>query len=370
MHKRFFRFLLFLFLLFFIKIVASAQVKNLQKTDSSSKKQYVVAIAGGVPFVVDPATSSGISLEIWQALAAQLNWHYKTMTFTDVPAALRALDSGKVDAVVGPVSVTSERETMARFSQPYYQSSLSILSRSDPPSLWSRVKPLFSWKFFVAVGVFVLILAGVGFLLWLAENKKNPEQFDPEIARGVGDGMWCAIVTMSTTGYGDKAPLTTRGRVVMGCWMVISIIFATSMVAGIASTLTLSGLGTSSIATAQELSGKKVATVSGSPAEIFIKKHNAKEVAIQTLEQGYNLLKKGDVDAVVFDRPQILYFLKEHHDKNVSVSTSEYAKKGYGFAFPLKSNAEHKVNIALLKLQESGRVDRIINEWLNGDDEN
>ncbi|MGH2644274.1 MAG: transporter substrate-binding domain-containing protein, partial [Chitinophagaceae bacterium] len=328
----------------------------------------VVGVAGTAPFIVNPQNGSGISLEIWQALASQLGWKYTFKTFVDVPSALQALASGEIDAVVGPVSITADREKNARFSQPYYQSSLSILSRTDKPTLWQRIRPFFSGKFFAAAGIFILILAGVGFLLWLAEHEKNSGQFDPEIVKGIGDGMWCAIVTMSTTGYGDKAPVTFRGRVVAGCWMVISIIFATTLVAGIASTLTLTGLGTSIISNANELSSKKVAVVPDSPAEAFIERYGAKDVPVETLKQGYDLLKKRQVDAVVFDRPQILYFLKEHHDNSVTVSTAEYVRQGYGFALPLKTRLIHPLDIALLQLQESGRVDRIVDEWL-GEDE-
>jgi polar amino acid transport system substrate-binding protein len=355
-----------IFFLFLLIFSCSAQAQN--TSAEKPPKNFVVGIAGTAPFIVNPQNGAGVSLEIWQALASNLGWKYSFKTFVDVPSALDALASGQIDAVVGPVSITSEREKTARFSQPYYQSSLSILSRLDEPSVWQRIKPFFSAKFFAAAGVFMLILAGVGFLLWLAEHEKNPGQFDPEIVRGIGDGMWCAIVTMSTTGYGDKAPVTFKGRVIAGCWMVVSIIFATTMVAGIASTLTLTGLGTTVISTADQLSGKKVAVVPHSPAEAFIDKYGAKTVPVETLKEGYALLKNRKVEAVVFDRPQILYFLKEHHDNSVNVSTAEYVRQGYGFALPLKTTLIHPLDIALLQLQESGRVDRIVDEWL-GDNE-
>lgn len=360
-HDHFLRLLFFLFILLWALPYCSNGQDSLS---NKPPKKFVVGLAGGAPFVVNTANGAGISLEIWQALTFHLGWSYSIKTYTDVPSALQALTAGEIDAVAGPVSITSEREKTTLFSQPYYESSLSILSRTDKPTLWERIEPFFSKKFFAAVGVFVLILAGVGFLLWLAEHEKNPTQFDPEIVRGIGDGMWCAIVTMSTTGYGDKAPVTFRGRLVASCWMVISIIFATTLVAGIASTLTLTGLGTSVISTANELRGKKVAVVFGSPSEIFVRKYGAQNVSIDNLNQGYDLLKKRKVDAVVFDRSQLLYFLKEHPDKDVTVSTSEYVRQGYGFAFPLNTKLLHRVNIALLQLQESGRIKRIVDEWL------
>jgi polar amino acid transport system substrate-binding protein len=84
-----------------------------------------------------------------------------------------------------------------RFTQPYFLSSLSILSR-DPPSPWECISPFFSKRFFGAVCIFLLILGGVGTLLWLPERERNTEQFPHEPAKGIANGMWCAIVTMST----------------------------------------------------------------------------------------------------------------------------------------------------------------------------
>lgn len=323
-----------------------------------------VGIAGTPPFVTDTAGDEGISVELWQMLALQEGWKYESDYFEDVPHALQALQEGKVDVVVGPVSITSERAKLMRFSQPYYQSSLSILSRSDEPSFWERLMPFFSEKFFIALIIFILILMGVGTLLWLAERERNADQFPPDPASGIANGMWCAIVTMSTTGYGDRSPVTFWGRIIASSWMVISLIFATTMVAGIASTLTIRGMSTTVISTANELNGKNVAVVTGSPADQFVKRYGAHPVAIESLQQGYDMLKNKQADAVVYDRPQLLYFLKQHHDKSVAVSVAEYDRQGYGFAMPLQTTLLHAINVGLLQMNESGRVGRIVSEWL------
>lgn len=347
-----------------VLIILSCTVYGQNNTETGVKRQMTVGIAGTPPFVTDTTADEGISTEIWQSLATKLGWKCQLEYFDDVPHALQALESGKVDVVAGPVSITSARAEKVKFTQPYYQSSLSILSRTDVPSFWERVSPFFSTRFFIAVVVFLFILGCVGALLWLAEREHNPDQFPPEPARGIANGMWCAIVTMSTTGYGDRSPVTFWGRIIAGSWMVVSIIFATTMVAGIASTLTLTGMNTSVIATADALSGKKAAVVPGAPAEAFVKQYGAKTVAIESLQQGYDMLKTKQVDAVVYDRPQLLYFLQQHRDESVAVSTAEYVRQGYGFALPLHTTLVHRVNVTLLQLKESGKVDRIVNEWL------
>lgn len=358
-----------LFLLSFAAFVLLATVPSRlsaqhNRAEESREKTLVVGVAGSPPFVVDTINKEGISLEIWQALASAEKWNYRMVGFEDVPQALHALEAGNLDVVVGPISITSDRARMVKFTQPYFQSSLSILSRTDEPNIWERIAPFFTMKFFYAVLVFICILGIVGTLLWLAERKRNTEQFPYSPAKGIANGMWCAIVTMSTTGYGDKAPLTFWGRVLAGSWMVISIIFATTMVAGIASTLTLTGMGHSVIKAADELSGKKIAVVGGSPAADFVREYGGKLVEVNSLSDGYKLLKDRQADAMVYDRPQLLYFLKQNHDDNMSVSTAQYDQQGYGFALPMDTKILHQMNVSLLELEESGQVDRIAEAWL------
>ncbi|HET7118819.1 MAG TPA: transporter substrate-binding domain-containing protein [Hanamia sp.] len=363
----FFRFFLFPALLLFPGFTYAQDTSLLNNQDTTSLH---VGIAGSAPFIIHRDNNTdGISLEIWQSVAAEAGWHYTLQSFETVDEALQNLKNGKIDVVVGPISITSERAKMVRFTQPYYQSSLSILSRSAPPTLWERIEPFFSKKLLIAIFIFIFILGCVGTLLWLAERKENPEQFPSGFSRGVGNGMWCAIVTMSTTGYGDIAPRTFAGRIIAGSWMVISIIFATSMVAGIASTLTLTAMNHTLISNAEDLNHKNIAVMDNSPASKFITEYGGKKVIIQNISDGVQLLKEKKADALVFDRPQLLYYLQKHPEKDMTLSHSEYEKQGYGFVFPLHSTLVHTANIYLLHDAESDKTERIIDQWLGEEEE-
>lgn len=310
----------------------------------------------------------GISTQIWEDIADKEDWNYTYITFENVDESLHALKRGELDLVIGPISITSSRLEKMKFSQPFYNSSLAIVSRQDQFNLWQKIKPLFSIKLLIAISIFLVILAMVGTLLWLAERKKSPEQFSDEPLNGIGTGMWLAIVTMSTTGYGDKAPITLWGRIIAGSWMIISIIFATSMVAGIASTLTLSSLGSSTVATIEELSNRKVATIADSPSVGFLKEYRAKVVAVNTLDDAFEKLNNKEVDAVVYDRPQLLYFIKINHSENLYIAKAEYYKLGYGFAFPLDSELTYDVNRTLLELAEDQKINKIVEDYLAKDE--
>lgn len=357
----------FLFLTFILLQFNSIYAQAPESGKNSS--QLVVGLAGNEPFVFEKNTSSkGIAVEIWEEMAERKSWDYQYKVFDTVEDALYALNQGDLDLVVGPISITSQRLEYIRFSQPFYNSSLAIASRMDELSLWQKLKPLFSAKLLIAVGIFLIILAIVGSLLWLAERKKSPDQFSSKPAEGIGTGMWLAIVTMSTVGYGDRAPVTLWGRIIAGSWMVISIIFATSMVAGIASTLTLSSLGTSTISKVEELSGRKVSTISGSPSEAFAKQYKAKVMGTANLKDAMEKLKNEEVDAVVYDRPQLLYYMKNHKDENLFIAKAEYYKQGYGFAFPTHSKLIYEANRVLLELAENQEIATIIHHYLEKDE--
>lgn len=351
----------------FILFLSSSTL--LAQTEAITSDTLLVGVAGSQPFVFSNSVENkGIAVDIWEDLAAKKNWIYSYKYFDKVDMALSDLAKGNLDLVVGPISITSTRLESMRFSQPFYNSSLSIVSRSDELTLWQKVKPFFSFKLLIAVGAFLFILALVGTLLWLAERRNSPDQFPKDPINGIGNGMWLAVVTMSTVGYGDKAPVTLWGRIITGTWIIVSIIFATSMVAGIASTLTLNSLGDSTILNIEQLQNEKATTLAGSPSSAFLKENKAKVIASNTLEEAMDKLEAKEVEAVVYDRPQLLYYIKQHPGVNFYLAKAEYFKQGYGFAFPINSTLVYEVNRALLELSEDQETERIINNYLEKDE--
>jgi polar amino acid transport system substrate-binding protein len=349
---------------------AAVPVAALAQSRLEKSSALRVGVGGSEPFVVStPAGEQGIAVEIWQAVAAQAGWQYRFEQFDSVPKALDALTDGKIDVVVGPTSVTAERVRTARFSQPYFSSSLGILSRTESPTIWQRISPFFSESFFVAVGVLLSVLALVGTLIWLAERRVPETQFPREPGRGIAHGIWFAIVTMSTVGYGDLAPKSGLGRLVTAVWIIVSVITATSLVAGIASTLTLTGMSTSAVSTAEQLNGRAVAALADSPGEAFASRYGARVRRVGSLDEGYTLLQQRAVVALVFDRPQLQYLLRQRPDPALAMSSAEYAHQNYAFALAPGSALIPELSMQLLRLEESGRTARIVSAWLGEDDE-
>ncbi|MEI8393103.1 MAG: cyclic nucleotide-gated ion channel [Rhodospirillaceae bacterium] len=66
---------------------------------------------------------------------------------------------------------------------------------------------------------FLIVLLIASVLAYLIEGPNQPDQFG-----SVPKAMWWAIVTLTTTGYGDVVPLSTGGRVLSGLVMMCGII--------------------------------------------------------------------------------------------------------------------------------------------------
>lgn len=323
-----------------------------------------VGVSGNEPFVVqDGENVSGLSVDVWEQMALNAGEGFDYQSFESVQESLAKLESGEVDIVAGPITITADRQAKFDFTQPYFNSSLGIVSKDLGFTVWERIKPFFSKTFFVALGVFLVILTTVGFLVWVVERRTDGGPFSDGPVKGLGNGIWLALVTMTTVGYGDLAPRTVMGRIVLGSWMVVALVSATSLLAGLAGTIALSSRDSVKIETAGDLNGKRVAVVSNSPSVEFVSKHEGQKVYADSLDDAMNLLKNDTVSAVVFDRPQMRYYLEQNPLKNAVVSPQKYRRQGYGFAFRKGDPRAESYNLILLKLQEEGVLSSIERDW-------
>jgi voltage-gated potassium channel len=77
------------------------------------------------------------------------------------------------------------------------------------------------------VTVFFVILLLAATLSYLLERQAQPEAF-----RSIPHALWWAIVTLSTTGYGDMVPVTLWGRM-LGAMVMVSGVVIFALWAGI-----------------------------------------------------------------------------------------------------------------------------------------
>lgn len=331
---------------------------------SAMAEKLVVGVAGSPPFVTEDYPLDGLSIRVWKEMALKQGWEYDLIRYPSVAELLQSVANDEVDVAVGPISITSQRANLVEFTQPYYRADLGILSHSDKRTTWEMVKPFVSQNFIYALGILLTILTVVGGLVCLAERKANPEQFPPGLA-GLGNGMWFAIVTMTTVGYGDRSPVTPLGRLLTSVWMLIATISFSTLTAGIATALTLSTLTRSDISKPGQLADHRVAVIAGSTGSEAAQQFGAQLVLTNSLPEAIQLIKTGRAEAVVFDYPALRYYLQ--HEKEVhglKLAETHFNKQDYGFAVRLHSHMAHEMDVELLGMLESGRLEEIEEQWL------
>lgn len=364
---------LFFFSLFFLFGFLHAQTNagDLPKTGKNNA-ELTVALAGEPPYVFesdDALLPKGIAVELWNEIAGEGSIEFKYVRF---PSVIDALDSiqkknSRYDVVVGPIGITSGNFELVDFSQPFSSSSVSIVTVSVEKTLWSYVKPFFSIKLLYYLLMFLLGLSIAGGLIWLVERKTNPD-FPPTFFKGVGMGVWYVLVTMGTVGYGDVVVRTVMGRILSSLVIVFVLISATSLVAGIAHTLATLNSETT-VTRIQELGSQKIAaTIAGSSSEEFAKSQGLSTVkSVRTLDEAMEMLEDDEVDAVIYNRPELQYYILNNPGPSWVLENVQYEKHGFGFAFPKGSKLVEKVDIQLLKLEEAGTAQKIINSYLGSE---
>ena len=333
-------------------------------------KALRVGIAGSEPFVIRNATDfSGISLEIWRQIAEENGLNYRLVPQPSTQAGITALNNGAIDMLVGPISITARRLAMPKldFTQPYFVGRVGILLPLTPPTLFSRMKVFFGWAVLSSVLVLLGVLFVVGSLIWLAERRRNPEHFAKAAIPGIASGMWFALVTLTTVGYGDKAPVTRTGRGITATWMVISLIAVSSLTASLASafTLFLSGTTEQAITTAQQLEQKRVAVVSGTSGMELIQKSTTRLVQTKDLDEAISVLLAGKADALVFDQPALRFHLKQNPKLALQLAPFTLGEETYGFALKATEPLRTKLDVSILRMRRMGQVKVIADEHLN-----
>jgi ABC-type amino acid transport substrate-binding protein len=315
------------------------------------------------PFAIqrDDGTWTGLSVELWRAIARDLGVEFEFVE-RDLDGLLDGLAGGDLDVVAAALTATAERERTIDFSHPYYSSGLGIAvaaRRGGGGPVRDLLRAVFSAAFLEAVFALAAVLLLAGVLVWLFERRGNPEQFGGGTARGLGSAFWWSAVTMTTVGYGDKAPATVGGRIVALVWMFASVIIISGFTATIASSLTVERLEVG-IESPRDLPGRVVATVASSTSESFLQTIGARTLPTATVAEAVEAVLDGRADAVVHDAPLLRYLAVTEHVGRLAVISGSFSRQDYGFGLPSGHPLRERINRSLLARIRSAEW----NEWV------
>ena len=323
-----------------------------QADAAANPAKLVVGTMRVPPFVLrsDDGQWRGLSIELWKQIAAELKLLFELREFDyDQAGLLDAVERRQIDLAIAAIPVTVESESRFDFTHPYYAAGLGIAVRAEPHSgVLATLAGFVSYQTLGTIaGLFGLLLL-VGTLIWFLERRQQAH-FDPRPVQGIADGVWWAAVTMTTTGYGDKVPLSWLGRWLALCWMFASIFCIALFSATMASSFVVKGLKIG-ITGPDDLQRARVAAVAGTAGEQWLRTQGLTARTYPFVIQASKALQRGDVQALVYEKAILGHMTKEFGWRTLHLLPHTLAVRDYAIALPTDSPIKEAVNLALLKV--------------------
>lgn len=312
------------------------------------------------PFViVQEDTFTGFSIQLWEAIAQEAGLTYELYEVETVADQLDAVQNGEAGAAVAGISITAQREENLDFSFPYFDAGLQILTRTEEATpITQTLNAIFSpdfLQFLVVVIVLILIFAHV---LWWFERRSQPER--GPYKNGIGNALWWSAVTL--VGFDDKPPATFAGRLMALVWMFGGIFIIANLTATLSAGATVRVLR-GAINDVSDLRNHRVATVEGTTSANYLTNNGIGFVSVEMIDEAYELLRQGRVDAVVFDAPVLWYYVGTQNEARFQVVGQMFEPEKYGIALPSESPYRETINQAILRVQENGTYLELYRRW-------
>ena len=326
-----------------------------------------VAVKVAEPFVIETEEGfAGISIELWRRVAERQGLAY-TLEAMPMDDLLAGVASGEYAAGVAAITLTADREARMDFTHPYFGEGLAIAvpDTREGLSVVSMLRKLISPGFVTAVAALAVVLLGVGLLVWIAERRANPDQFGGNPVKGLGNGFWFSAVTMTTVGYGDKAPVSPLGRLLALVWMFASIIIISFFTGAIASAFTTSQLE-GRVAGPGDLPRARTGVVTGSAGAESLRDRGVRATRFDSVPEGLAALAAGEIDAFVHDEPILRYHLEREHRDELHVLEATFEPQPYAIALPPESPLREAINRGLLETITADDWNEVVEGFLTG----
>ena len=262
---------------------------------------------------------NGVAVTLFREVSQRLAMRYDWIVYPDMAAALNDLTQDKVDFVAVGLDPTPEREAQFDFSHAFEQSGTSVAVRQDhTPSalgMWrqivnSNLPKMLGW----VVGCMVL----VALLMTLLERRRSNSHFGGSLLRSFGESLWWSVTTMSTVGYGDRVPVTGRGKILGGAWMLIAFALMSILAGVIASELTVSRFRPE-INDVSRLPRLRVGAVSDSAGAMDAAAQGIHAKLFRTLSDALVALERREIDAVVGDTAALRFMVQKSFARELTV---------------------------------------------------
>ncbi|XP_075619687.1 glutamate receptor 3 isoform X4 [Balearica regulorum gibbericeps] len=298
----------------------------------------------------------------------------------------------RADIAVAPLTITLVREEVIDFSKPFMSLGISIMIKKpqkSKPGVFSFLDPL-AYEIWMCI-VFAYI--GVSVVLFLvsrfspyewhledsSEEPRDPQNPpDPPNEFGIFNSLWFSLGAFMQQGC-DISPRSLSGRIVGGVWWFFTLIIISSYTANLAAFLTVERM-VSPIESAEDLAKQTEIAYgtldSGSTKEFFRRskiavyekmwsymKSAEPSVFTKTTADGVARVRKSKGKFAFLLESTMNEYIEQRKPCDTMKVGGNLDSKGYGVATPKGSALRNAVNLAVLKLNEQGLLDKLKNKW-------
>uniref|UniRef100_A0A8C6LZT8 Glutamate receptor n=1 Tax=Nothobranchius furzeri TaxID=105023 RepID=A0A8C6LZT8_NOTFU len=297
---------------------------------------------------------------------------------------------GKADIAVAPLTITLVREEVIDFSKPFMSLGISIMIKKpqkSKPGVFSFLDPL-AYEIWMCI-VFAYI--GVSVVLFLV-SRFSPYEWtleEPEDGAlplttesinefGIFNSLWFSLGAFMRQGC-DISPRSLSGRIVGGVWWFFTLIIISSYTANLAAFLTVERM-VSPIESAEDLAKQTEIAYgtldSGSTKEFFRRskialfdkmwqymKSAEPSVFVKKTSEGVQRVRKSKGKYAYLLESTMNEYIEQRKPCDTMKVGGNLDSKGYGIATPKGSPLRVPVNLAVLKVNEQGTLDKMKNKW-------
>jgi len=322
-----------------------------QAQGSADATNHVMVIGTRVspPFAMksDDGAWSGISIELWRRIAAdlQLKYRFKEVSLDEL---INGTAAHRLDGAIAAITVTAGREDSVDFSQPYYSTGLGIAVRRLSVFDWVRLaEDLFSVRLLEMLSLLVAAVILVGFLIWLLE-RRHTEYFSGGVKEGFASSVMWSARTL-TQSMPEKGPTTLPGRIIAVTWLVVAVTSVAVFTAGLTTYFTTYQLA-GYVRGVQDLYAVRVGTVADTAAVDFLTARRIKFRTFPDAQAGLQAVNDGSIDAFVYDKPQMSWFVHAGYAGSVELLDAKFDQQNYAIALPVESPLRVAIDRTMLHI--------------------
>uniref|UniRef100_A0A8D2MH16 Glutamate receptor n=1 Tax=Zonotrichia albicollis TaxID=44394 RepID=A0A8D2MH16_ZONAL len=377
-------------------------------TDSLSNRSLIVTTILEEPYVMFKKSDKplygndrfeGYCIDLLRELSTILGFSYEIRLVEDGKygaqedasgqwnGMVRELIDHKADLAVAPLAITYVREKVIDFSKPFMTLGISILYRKPNgtnPGVFSFLNPLSPdiWMYillaYLGVSCVLFVIARFSPYEWYNPHPCNPDSDVVENNFTLLNSFWFGVGALMQQGS-ELMPKALSTRIVGGIWWFFTLIIISSYTANLAAFLTVERME-SPIDSADDLAKQtkiEYGAVEDGATMTFFKKSKIstydkmwafmssrrQSVLVKSNEEGIQRVLTSDY-AFLMESTTIEFVTQRNC--NLTQIGGLIDSKGYGVGTPMGSPYRDKITIAILQLQEEGKLHMMKEKWWRG----